>query len=583
MEPDSIDDTSLIHKLESEAGTTSGNGGLLSDREYRRARTLISDTEKVLISLDQEIQRLIAMREEVAERLSRFQFAAAPYKRLPPEVLSDIFVWTLDGLPVVFPPVNNSGTPWILRQICSSWRQVALSEPRLWNNSRIVIRTPHPELPLIVKLYHSVIPPTGPLSIRFSCHIDIPSEHVADELLIPHISRIKHLDLDTNFHTFGRLLKIRCQDFSNLETLLLRIRGPLNSSTMSEQCRSATVFQSAHLLRHLTLSSHTSNRFANNMLHIPFPWVGLTSLRINWIRPFTLSDIQHLLLQCTSLIDLEASVYYDSPPQDNIQADTALRLSYLRLLRIAGEVIAPHSLPSLQLPWDQLIELDLISFDFLDFSETHAILSHSIRAEKIRISSPQIQSLSSTHLPLITLPKLKDLRILCFEDASILDYLVVPAIELLDLECPGTLAESKISDMIIRASCSLSSFIFNCPDVDPRDLCHLLTLMPLLHHFDAKDSMIDQQVISCISTGELLPQLVDLTCLFEMPFVVPCVTELEMWRTTPTVMSDGACSTIPQRVWDICFNYGGGFEVQNAFERFRELHEEHGTRFNLVL
>ncbi|KAF8055141.1 hypothetical protein FPV67DRAFT_1372518, partial [Lyophyllum atratum] len=102
--------------------------------EYKRARTLISDAEKVMISLDQEIQRLIAKREEVAEQLSRFRFAAAPYKRLPAEVLSDIFVWTLDGHSVYFPPASLSRAPWVLRQICSSWRQVALKEPRLWND-----------------------------------------------------------------------------------------------------------------------------------------------------------------------------------------------------------------------------------------------------------------------------------------------------------------------------------------------------------------------------------------------------------------------------------------------------------------
>ncbi|KAF8073299.1 hypothetical protein FPV67DRAFT_1409700 [Lyophyllum atratum] len=161
METDSVDDASLIQKLEFEAGTTSGNGGLLSDREYRRARRLISDTEKVVISLDQEIQRLIAKREEVAERLSRFRFAAAPYKRLPIEILSEIFVRTLDHYSVDFPPANYSAAPWVLQQICSSWRRVALNEPRLWNDLTIFIGHPHctfvstPSYRQIISLYHS--------------------------------------------------------------------------------------------------------------------------------------------------------------------------------------------------------------------------------------------------------------------------------------------------------------------------------------------------------------------------------------------------------------------------------------------
>ncbi|KAF8059241.1 hypothetical protein FPV67DRAFT_461955 [Lyophyllum atratum] len=587
METDSIDDTSLIYKLLFEAGTTSANGGLLSDREHKRARTLISDTEKLMISLDQEIQGLVAKREEVAERLSRFRFAVAPYKRLPVEVLSDIFVRTLNGYPVAFPPANDSDSPWVLRQICSSWRQVALNEPRLWNNFRIGISTAHPPLPLIAKLFHSIIHPTGPLSINLDHDIDTSSEPVVDALLIPYISRIKNLDLDINFDTFGRLLQIRCQDFSGLESLRLIIHrrsntsGNIDWSTMFEQCRIATVFQSAHLLRHLDICPEGNKRFSNNMLHIPFPWVGLTTLRIIDIRPLTLSELQRLLPKCTSLIDLDVRVFYDSPPQQGITANTTLCIPHLRRLRISGVVEAPHSLLSLQLPWKQFIELDLSNLVNLTFSEMHAILSHSNRAEKISICFPVIQSPCSTHLPPIELPRLKELW-MYYDDPAVLDYLVVPAMEVLDLESP-TLGESNLSSMILRSSCSISSFIFNCGNLDPRNMYRLLTLMPLLQGLEALDAELDQQVIGGISSGELLPQLEYLICQFEMPSLSDTWICLEMWRMTPAVTSDGACSTTLRQAWDICINYGDPTNLQEAFELFKELNEVHGTCFNLRL
>ncbi|KAF8059236.1 hypothetical protein FPV67DRAFT_1518873 [Lyophyllum atratum] len=597
METGSVDDASLIQKLEFEAGTTSGNGGFLSDREYKQARTLISDTEKVVISLDQEIPRLIAKREEVAERLSRFRFATAPYKRLPVEVLSDIFVWTLDGQPVVFPPVDCSDAPWVLRQICSSWRHVALNEPRLWNDVRITIPAAHPRLPLMVNFLHSIISPTGPLSIFLKRNIDTTPERVVDDLIIPHIPRIKNLNLHITFGAFGRLLEIRHQDFSELETLHLSIysrtdmfgRGSrMDWSTMSEKCRRATVFQSAHLLRHLTIFPDRNDRSTNNMLHIPFPWAGLTTLHIINIRPLTPSDLRHLLPKCTSLIELEAELYYGSSVLQPGETDNTIVLPHLRRLRINGINQAPHSLPSLQLPWDQLIRLDLIDLDVdHTFFEMHAILSHCIRVEELRIDSfPGIDPPSSTPLPLIVLPRLKVLRI-WIDDPLTLDCFVVPAMEVLYVDSPVTLAESNISDVIIRSSCSLSSFTYRChpESVDPQDIHYLLTFMPLLHNFQVGNTVIDQEVIRGIASGELLPRLGDLSCLMEKPFLVPFVKVLEMCRT-PTGMSDGAGSTILRQLWDVSVHRAGQYtdgDVHNAFERLRDLDEENGTSFNVML
>ncbi|KAJ6448699.1 hypothetical protein C8R45DRAFT_791010, partial [Mycena sanguinolenta] len=54
----------------------------------------------------------------------------SPLRRMPAEILREIFSWTL-------PPVDNffssADCPWILTHVCATWRAVALSQPSLWS------------------------------------------------------------------------------------------------------------------------------------------------------------------------------------------------------------------------------------------------------------------------------------------------------------------------------------------------------------------------------------------------------------------------------------------------------------------
>ncbi|KAF7342602.1 F-box domain-containing protein [Mycena sanguinolenta] len=61
----------------------------------------------------------------------------SPLRRMPPELLGEIFSWTLPSTRDIF---DTEDCPWILTRVCSSWRAVALSIPSLW--SLIVIDFP---------------------------------------------------------------------------------------------------------------------------------------------------------------------------------------------------------------------------------------------------------------------------------------------------------------------------------------------------------------------------------------------------------------------------------------------------------
>lgn len=48
----------------------------------------------------------------------------SPIRRLPTELLREIFMWNFDQYPC---------SAWVLAAVCSSWRRLALGMPRIWS------------------------------------------------------------------------------------------------------------------------------------------------------------------------------------------------------------------------------------------------------------------------------------------------------------------------------------------------------------------------------------------------------------------------------------------------------------------
>ncbi|KAJ6580786.1 hypothetical protein B0H19DRAFT_894069, partial [Mycena capillaripes] len=102
----------------------------------------ISKTDAPLACLDNEISKLqekLKQLEDERTLLSSYRTQntaiLSPLRRLPPEVLGEIFSWTM-------PSVNDAldlgrfdtgaNSPWVLTRVCSRWRAISLSTPSLW-------------------------------------------------------------------------------------------------------------------------------------------------------------------------------------------------------------------------------------------------------------------------------------------------------------------------------------------------------------------------------------------------------------------------------------------------------------------
>ncbi|KAJ7251030.1 hypothetical protein C8J57DRAFT_1474696 [Mycena rebaudengoi] len=71
----------------------------------------------------------------ITRHIDHYRATAAPIRRIPPEVLSHIFMCYSESIPEKDRVVLNIATgPWLLTHISTHWRNVAASTPALWGN-----------------------------------------------------------------------------------------------------------------------------------------------------------------------------------------------------------------------------------------------------------------------------------------------------------------------------------------------------------------------------------------------------------------------------------------------------------------
>jgi hypothetical protein len=82
-----------------------------------------------------EQEKLEQKRASLATDLSRNAAILSPLRRMPPEILSEIFTLTLpsDRAVVERGKIDLRDSPWMLTRICGRWRTVALASSSLWS------------------------------------------------------------------------------------------------------------------------------------------------------------------------------------------------------------------------------------------------------------------------------------------------------------------------------------------------------------------------------------------------------------------------------------------------------------------
>ncbi|KDQ56372.1 hypothetical protein JAAARDRAFT_158434, partial [Jaapia argillacea MUCL 33604] len=154
----------------------------------------VSRVERDVSALDAQIEKLTRKRDDSLINLRDMKSLLSPVRRVPPDVLSSIFIECVGQDKYVDPWRNPVSL--LLARICHHWRRVALSTPLLW--SSILVHACE------VPAYHSIpyialinlfLERSGavPLSLVFNLQ-DLEMEGLVD-VLIPHIHRCKDLIL----------------------------------------------------------------------------------------------------------------------------------------------------------------------------------------------------------------------------------------------------------------------------------------------------------------------------------------------------------------------------------------------------
>ncbi|KAK7473291.1 hypothetical protein VKT23_001387 [Stygiomarasmius scandens] len=120
------------------------SASMLSDIEVAQTSLLMQDVQREIDRYDEEIDRLSitleklkVTRDSLQNHKDRYSLVCAPVRKLPLEILTEIFERCCEDGGLLIYRFGDEGavaTPALsLSQTCSYWREVLLSQPKLWS------------------------------------------------------------------------------------------------------------------------------------------------------------------------------------------------------------------------------------------------------------------------------------------------------------------------------------------------------------------------------------------------------------------------------------------------------------------
>ncbi|KAF9461680.1 hypothetical protein BDZ94DRAFT_804588 [Collybia nuda] len=293
-------------------------------------------------------------REKAIARIKRLQVWTAPHKDIPSEILARIFSLCLGGSAVPVPPSSSVSMPWVLGRVSSRWREISISEQRLWG--RIAFRPwgnyPQPALEeAIRRCGQSMCIALGPIPEMFTEAV-LP-------ILRQHRQRLKSLTVGISGGTAALLNEI--SSFEQLETLSINYGNGIDTI-------SAISAPSALHKLTLTRDVHGDARsLDNSWIDTRCPiWSHLTCLEITRYINTSTTIMLKILQRCKMLV--ECTAYLITPPEGQ-EITTSTVVPTLQSLRIKidslnlAAFLSAVTLPSLKIldisscsrppPWPQ--------------------------------------------------------------------------------------------------------------------------------------------------------------------------------------------------------------------------------------
>ncbi|KAJ7623945.1 hypothetical protein DFH06DRAFT_1340268 [Mycena polygramma] len=268
---------------------------MLAGLEADRAR--VSELQIQIVELEHALSQLRIEQSQAQERINSYKY---PILTLPNEITSEIFMHFVPAYPD-FPQLVGLLSPTLLTQICQSWRDIALTTPKLWSVISSFDKQHSPsgwELPIFeLWLQRSRC---CPLSIRLGTDTTWANS-ISLDAVVPHRARWKYLKVI-----------LRAGDFRILD-------GPM------PLLRHLDLMLDSSLLPNISLHEMPALRTlildASALQITSFPWTRLTSLTLSAAYP---SECVPILVQTVNLVYCRLGVYPQRPRSAQPRRDIPL-------------------------------------------------------------------------------------------------------------------------------------------------------------------------------------------------------------------------------------------------------------------
>lgn len=312
-----------------------------------------------------QLEGLLKESAEIHGLIRGHQALLSPIRQLPADLLREIFVACLPT--DRNPTMCRDEAPMILTVVCSHWRQVALSTPRIWAAVHIPIPQPvssisSPEqdgqrgaviqrrregvkeflsrsgsLPLTISLYYD--------ALRGSA-ISSSSTNALLESIIPFAARWKNVAIAGPSAAFSPIRELQ-SDLPQLQSLRLSVfRHEIHGGgTVS--------WKDSKLVKAEGLRSFYLTSMDENIMDYPVKWSQLTDLSLvtprDWIASaFKSSDLHRILQLSPALISCTLAIRHESLDREATFSSVSLR--HLEILKIEELTQWPNFFAAFDVP-----------------------------------------------------------------------------------------------------------------------------------------------------------------------------------------------------------------------------------------
>ncbi|KAJ7906142.1 hypothetical protein B0H13DRAFT_2507134 [Mycena leptocephala] len=338
------------------------------DPELGFIRSVVADADARLMRLDEDLAQLrdrVRQLEEERAALSSFHTRnnaiLSPLRKLPPEVLGEIFSWTLPFKTTKMFRATDS--PWVLTHISHRWRAVAVLDSSLWSLLRIHYSSAtNPKLSYPLCMVKTQVARAKTLKIHFygSEALDpLPQIEVFDYLAV-HASRWEELALGLTSPLVPLLASLRDR-VPLLQRLWIEWCGETQAAAYSINC-----FQTTPSLMDASVNN------THGVISVALPFHNLTRyhLETSWAAHQGILKLAHSLVEASISCHSHGDAPWPNP-------DEIIELRVLRRLFASH----PQILGYLRTPC-----LEEFAVDFLEHENT--ILQTHLESLVLRSACP---------------------------------------------------------------------------------------------------------------------------------------------------------------------------------------------------